>query len=331
MRGALAALVALAGCARERPPEREAAPEVAPAPTPAASCQLAPLPDRLPAAERVVAIGDLHGDLGAARAALRAGGLIDAQDRWSGGATVAVQTGDVTDRGDDEPEVLALLARLEREAAAVGGAFVALDGNHELMNAAGDFRYVTDDGIADYAHLSDGGGRVDQALAALPEGIRGRFAAFRPGGPVARELAARRVAVVVGDTAFAHAGLSAGQDLAALNRTSRCWLSGCAPTACAPGAPTGGDPLPAALTDPEGPLWTRAYGGDPPDCARLETALAAHGVARMIVGHTVQAGINAACDGKLWRIDVGLARGYGGPIEVLELRGGTATVLRGTR
>ena len=41
----------------------------------------------------------------------------------------------------------------------------------------------------------------------------------------------------------------------------------------------------------------------------------------MVVGHTVQQqGITSACDGKLWRIDVGLAEVYGGPIEVLEVR-----------
>ncbi|MND07135.1 hypothetical protein D3C83_289340 [compost metagenome] len=51
----------------------------------------------------------------------------------------------------------------------------------------------------------------------------------------------------------------------------------------------------------------------------------------MVVGHTPQPrGINAVCDGKLWRIDVGLAKHYGGPIEVLELAD-TPRVLAGTR
>jgi len=51
----------------------------------------------------------------------------------------------------------------------------------------------------------------------------------------------------------------------------------------------------------------------------------------MVVAHTVQEhGITSACDGKLWRIDVGLAKLYGGPIEVLEL-GDPPKVLRGTR
>jgi len=49
------------------------------------------LPTRLPAAARLVAIGDLHGDLPKARRAFRLAGLIDDQDRWAGGSTVAVQ------------------------------------------------------------------------------------------------------------------------------------------------------------------------------------------------------------------------------------------------
>jgi hypothetical protein len=293
---ALAAL-ALLGCGRGEPAPRPA-PAEPPAPAAAPACDLAALPDRLPAAARVVAIGDLHGDLAAARAALRLAGVVDDGDRWVGGATVVVQTGDVLDRGDDEPEILDLIARLEREAGAAGGAFVALDGNHELMNAAGDLRYVTEEGLADFAGVPGG-----------------RAAAFAPGGPRARELAARRVVVVVGDTVFAHAGPSAGLDLAAANRGSRCWLAGQGPP-------------PEVLEDQEGPLWTRAYGVDPPDCDRLAAALASLGVARMVVGHTVQpGGITSACDGRLWRIDVGLARHYGGPTEVLELRGTTATVL----
>ena len=53
----------------------------------------------------------------------------------------------------------------------------------------------------------------------------------------------------------------------------------------------------------------------------------------MVVGHTVQqAGITSACDGAVWRIDVGLASHYGGPIEVLELVPDAAPrVIRGTR
>ena len=45
----------------------------------------------LPAVARIVAIGDLHGDMDKARRAFRVAGLIDEQDRWAGGTTTAVQ------------------------------------------------------------------------------------------------------------------------------------------------------------------------------------------------------------------------------------------------
>ena len=78
-------------------------------------------------------------------------------------------------------------------------------------------------------------------------------------------------------------------------------------------------------------MWTRAYGFDAVDCGALGDALTKLGAARMVVGHTPQQrGITSACDGKLWRVDVGLAKYYGGPIEVLELSA-APRVLRGTR
>ena len=45
----------------------------------------------LPAVPRIVAIGDLHGDMDKTRRAFRVAGLIDQHDRWAGGTTTAVQ------------------------------------------------------------------------------------------------------------------------------------------------------------------------------------------------------------------------------------------------
>ncbi|MBA2538519.1 MAG: hypothetical protein H0V17_02690 [Deltaproteobacteria bacterium] len=80
-------------------------------------------------------------------------------------------------------------------------------------------------------------------------------------------------------------------------------------------------------------MWTRAYGVDPVDCTAAKATLAKLGVKRQVVGHTVQQkGINGVCDDTIWRIDVGLAKLYGGPIEVLELSpDAPPKVLRGTR
>ena len=262
----------------------------------------------MPAAKRVVAIGDLHGDLAATRSALKAAGAIDDQDRWIGGELVVVQTGDVLDRGDDEQAILDLLYKLEVDAKAAGGALIPLLGNHELMNAAGDFRYVTRNAMSDFDEVA-----------------KDRLAALAPGGVYAKKLAAHNVIAIVGDTVFSHAGVLAEwtTQIDEVNRSSRCWLDG----------QSGGvADRPPALTSEDGPVWTRAVGVDPVDCTVVSHALSRLGVARMVVGHTVQPQITSACDGTVWRIDVGLGKNYGGPIEVLELVPGAAPkVLRGTR
>jgi hypothetical protein len=48
----------------------------------------------------------------------------------------------------------------------------------------------------------------------------------------------------------------------------------------------------------------------------------------MVVGHTVQkTGISSACEGRIWRIDVGLAHYYGGSVAALEIAQGQVRVL----
>jgi hypothetical protein len=303
-----ATALALAACHRDQPaPAATAAPAPAPAPAPT-RCALPDLPLRRPAPARLVAIGDLHGDLAATRAALQLAGAIDAHDRWIGGALVVVQTGDVLDRGDDEQAILDLITRLEGEAAAAGGALVFLLGNHELMNGAGDFRYVTPGGFADFADVA-GLDLRPAAIAALPPAARPRAAALFPGGPYARMLAGHDVAVILGDTLFVHGGVAPdwATHLELANRSARCWLDGAGP-------------VPDVLNADDGPVWSRAYAGEQVDCADLGHALALVGAKRMVVGHTVQPnGISSACDGQVWRIDVGLAKHYGGPHQVLAI------------
>ena len=93
--------------------------------------------------ERVVAIGDVHGDYEQFLAALRSARLIDSQESWSGGKTHLIQTGDILDRGPDSRKVMDLLMKLEKEARRAGGWVHCLIGNHEAMNIYGDLRYVS--------------------------------------------------------------------------------------------------------------------------------------------------------------------------------------------
>jgi predicted esterase len=279
-------------------------------------------PLRLPEATRIVAIGDLHGDLGATRRALRLAGAIDERDRWIGGSLVVVQTGDQLDRGDDEQAILDLFARLAREAASTGGAVHALNGNHELMNAALDLRYVTPGGYADFrdAVAVDS---TDAELRSYPDSVRARIAAFRPGGPYARLLAERNVVLIVGDNVFVHGGILPEHVTYGLDRSNaetQAWLCG-------------DGPKPEFLLKRGSPVWARNYSDevDDADCAMLREVLASLSAKRMIVGHTVQeGGIRSFCDGQVWCIDAGMSVHYGGEIEVLEIMGASLRVLEPT-
>jgi len=323
------AAVAIAGCNRTKVEEverRPAPPRPAAASSAAAKVNAAALPAPLsarlarPAPERLVAVGDLHGDLDHARRALRLAGAIDERDAWIGGKLVVVQTGDEVDRGDDDRAILDLVDALKTQAAAAGGEVVALVGNHEVMNASLDFRYVTPGGLAAFAPFDRGD--APASARGLPPPSRGRAAAFAPGGPYADRIARRPFVAKVGDSVFVHGGIlpkHVAYGLDRMNDELDAWLEGKRP-----------DP-PAALVAQDGPIWTRAYSSedDAPDCADLTAALASLGAKRMVVGHTVQRrGANSACDDEVWRIDVGLSRAYGGPIEALEIRGDAVTVLR---
>lgn len=186
-------------------------------------------------APRVVAIGDVHGALDPFRELLRRLDLIDAQDRWIGGDAVLVQTGDVTDRGADVRGVIALLSRLQSEAAAAGGGVIALLGNHEGMNLVHEYRDV---GSEAYARFVDAGsekrrkdayedwrtlirGHAERRglqtrfsaesrrewLEAHPPGALEYRAAMEPGGEMGAWLRERETVVRVADTIFVHGGI----------------------------------------------------------------------------------------------------------------------------
>lgn len=286
------------------------APE-APAPPAASAPPAAPTLPRRPAPARLLAMGDVHGDYDALRQALRLGGLIDAGEHWAAGPAMLVQTGDLLDRGDDEPQILALFERLEDEAKAAGGEVVALNGNHEFMNALGDLRYVTEDGFRDFADGA-GGDLGALAVAEQPPEARGRAAAFAPGSPWALRLGERDVVAIIGDTVFVHGGVlppTARYGIPRLNTEAKAWLRGAGP-------------LPELLVVQDGPVWSRHFGGDAAgvDCGLLDEALSILGARRMVIGHTVQEqGINAACGEKVWRIDVGMSKAYGGRAQLLEI------------
>lgn len=100
---------------------------------------------------RIIAIGDIHGSIDGLKSILKTTGLIDGNQKWSGGRTRLLQTGDYTDRGEGTRAVMDLLMALEPQAKDAGGRAVVLLGNHEVMNLIGETRDVTREIFATFA------------------------------------------------------------------------------------------------------------------------------------------------------------------------------------
>lgn len=78
-------------------------------------------------------VGDIHGQRDKLTDLLESAGLVDRALTWAGGDSRLWFVGDFFDRGDDGIGVVELVMRLQREAAAAGGAVNAVIGNHEVL------------------------------------------------------------------------------------------------------------------------------------------------------------------------------------------------------
>jgi hypothetical protein len=145
-----------------------------------------------------------------------------------------------------------------------------------------------------------------------------------PGGPYARQLAALPVVLTLGETVFVHGGIVprwAQYGVERINGEVRDWLLGKTPE---PNSALGVD-------DGDRVMWTRQFSASVTndDCQLLAESLKILGARRMIVAHTVHPEITARCSDRVWAVDVGMSRAYGGPVEVLEIvNDSTLKVLR---
>lgn len=197
-------------------------------------------------AGRIVAVGDVHGELDGFAAILQEAGLIDDRMHWIGGDATLIQMGDVFDRGLEVRGVLDLLMRLQKEARRAGGRVEMILGNHEAMNLTGFFRDVHPEVFSTFA---DGRSKhrrnqlwsdvkryrsvrdlpVDDETfeawqAAHPLGWIEYVEAIGRKGHYGKWLRERPVAVLIDDVLFIHGGVGpeiAGQSVEALNETVR--------------------------------------------------------------------------------------------------------------
>lgn len=293
--------------------------------------------------ERVIVLGDVHGDYDQYMKVLQAAGLVNKRGRWDGGDTHFVQTGDIPDRGPDTRKIMDHLAKLQKEAERKGGRVHTLIGNHDAMNVYGDLRYVTP---GEYAAFEDRGSerlreaqwehhiktleaRDPEGFAALdldafrkewesdyPLGWVEHRQAWIPDGEYGAMVLENPVVLRIDGTLFLHGGLSAKYcDLGLGAMTDRAHDEMANYNYAEPGM----------IEDEYGPLWYRglATGNETELMPMLDAILERYSAQRVVVGHTPTQGVVwPRFDGKVILNDVGLAAHYGGHFAFLEFREG---------
>ena len=180
-----------------------------------------------PQGERIIAVGDVHGNLDGFTSILQSAGLIDQQRQWTGGKATLVQLGDLVDRGPKSRAVLDFIMTLQNEAPRKGGTVLVSLGNHEVMNIIGDMRYVVPAdyesfldnrseqrraaAFREYSSLETRKGRVADQVAwmnAHPLGFVEHREAYGPQGKYGKWLRGVPTINKVEDSIFLHGGIN---------------------------------------------------------------------------------------------------------------------------
>jgi hypothetical protein len=290
------------------------------------------IPTILPATERIIAIGDIHGDYDVAVRSFIIANLIDAKLNWIGGNAVVIQVGDQIDSyrasaknmidTPDDIRIIDFFDNMDKKAREYGGAVYSLLGNHELMNVDGDFRYVSEANKKQFEYIdSENGNKYI--------GEEGRRQVFQPGGPLSIKIGCQRNSVmIIGSNLFVHAGilpvivndlgslaLNPKDKLVYLNSIIRKWLTNNIEKKDI-------DTVMKMTTSNVSPFWTRIYGKIPEnasyenkDCVNnVEKLISLLKIGQIVVGHTPQKHLNSTCklDGedRLYRIDGGFSKSF---------------------
>ena len=302
------------------------------------------LKDELPPAERIIVIGDLHGDWNETIKSLKIGRVIDNNLNWIGGKTIVVQIGDQIDRcrelpcnrpiKDDENsdiKILKFFTNLHTQAMKSGGAIYSIIGNHELMNSTGRMEYVSYKNYMEFEKQEEN----QEFLKNMPNGLTNMEArkwAFKPGNPLAEFLACtRKLALKIGNNLFVHAGIvpkiaKKYPNIGDLNKLLSLYLWDNLENPELYQDVFGSDIVKGkTIIDRSqkksnffkvSPLWNRQYGllkNNKKSCTNLlEPVKKIYKVNKLFVGHTPQMnkGINAICDGELWYTDVGVSKAF---------------------
>ena len=188
-----------------------------------------------PKVRRLIAVGDLHGDLRITLIALRLAKVIPDnifpynvnEISWCGGDTWVIQLGDQIDRCrpdnwkqnciedlDDVTEdegsnmqIIQIFQKLDVMAKAHGGRVLGMLGNHELMNIDRDFRYVSPQEFLEFVPPNERNKKYTDD--GYPYGYYHRLKVFERGGNIAKHYAIQKKSItIIGKNLFVHGGVS---------------------------------------------------------------------------------------------------------------------------
>src|SRR5688572_786811 len=251
----------------------------------------APPQTSAPMPEKLLALSDIEGTIDALMALLRAGGVVDEGLNWTFGKGHVVFVGDMFDRGLHVTECLWLLYELEARAAAAGGAVHFVLGNHEVMNLTGDLRYVR-------KKYRENAGLLGEKLEDL----------YTKRTVLGRWLRSRNAIQQIGDHLFVHGGVS--RSIAQSKPTLQEMNDALRKALMADAWRKPKERPLTFVTDGEtGLLWYRGYLKDPIDEKEMDAILAAYGVKRIVVGHTIVPDVGFALGGRVLALDVKHANG----------------------
>ncbi|KAF9818569.1 hypothetical protein IEO21_02674 [Rhodonia placenta] len=291
---------------------------------------------------KIVAVGDLHGDMHNAQTVLEMAGVVNSGGHWTGEVDLFVQTGDIIDRGDDTIKLYHWMDQLREEAQAAGGMVLSHLGNHEWMNVIGmSSLYVFPSEIKTFGSIA----KRQKMLSSGPIGkswaanytVTSRVPLHRALGPPNTDYdpALAHSPLSHAALSFVHGGLAPSYpDLtpfpSRINALGHSLLHKLQardpppphPPHPYPGLPEDATPSEHRLYATDGPLWYRGWAVDPEAevCAKVDEVLGKTGTRRMIMGHTPDfERIVSRCGGKIIIIDTGICHAYGGVLSALSI------------
>lgn len=255
-----------------------------------------------PHAERLIIIGDIHGDIKRFKSVLIDAKIINNNIEWIADPpnTVVIQMGDQIDSLNrdesiedwekiEDIEMIYFTNLLDKLARSKGGRLISIVGNHEFMNVIGNYSYVSKKSILN--------------------GVERRSELFKPGGKLSGILSKRPIVVKIGKLLFCHAGLKNshvdilkkyGKDISYINKVWKKFVM------YKKVLKDDKEIFDKILLDNDGILWTRELNSVEDNTSMLKEL----GCVFMFVGHTVVDGIKFIND-TVWYTDTGISRAFG--------------------